>query len=128
MKHKFLLGLCFLLMQAVATTAQVSPDDITGFWLTHGDKPGKIQIYKQGGKFYGKIAWIQTPTENGKPLVDKKNPNQSLQSRPILGLELLTGFGFDKDEWNGGQIYDPDSGKTYSCTLSLKEKNTLKVR
>lgn len=42
---------------------------------------------------------------------------------------MLTGFRFDgDDEWKDGDIYDPESGKTYSCYLSLKDNNTLKVR
>ena len=66
--------------------------------------------------------------ENGKPLMDKNNPDQAKQGQPVLGLEILNGFEFDKDEWNDGHIYDPESGKTYSCTLSLKDPHTLKVR
>jgi uncharacterized protein (DUF2147 family) len=46
----------------------------------------------------------------------------------VLGLVILTGFKFDTDEWSDGDIYDPEKGKTYSCTLSLKDSGTLKVR
>ena len=128
MKYKLFLGWFFLQVCAMGAGAQVKADDITGVWLTHGDKPGKIRIYRNGDKFYGKIVFLQSPTENGKPLVDKNNPDKSKQGSPLLGLELLTGFQFDKDEWNDGHIYDPESGKTYSCTLSLKDAKTLKVR
>ncbi len=27
-------------------------------------------------------------------------------------------------EWEGGKIYDPESGKTYSCNLSFTEDKT----
>ena len=117
-----------LLVSAAGVHAQVKADDITGVWMTHGDKPARIQIYKAGAKYYGKIIFLQFPTENGKPLVDKNNPDKAEQARPVLGLEILNGFAFDKDEWNDGHIYDPESGKTYSCTLSLKDPHTLKVR
>ena len=117
-----------LLVSAAGVHAQVKADDITGVWLTHGDKPARIQIYKSGAKYYGKIIFLQFPTENGKPMVDKNNPDKAEQARPVLGLEILNGFAFDKDEWNEGHIYDPESGKTYSCTLSLKDPHTLKVR
>jgi uncharacterized protein (DUF2147 family) len=108
--------------------AQVKADDIVGTWLTHGNKPAKIQIYNAGGQYHGKIVFLQFPLENGRPMVDKNNPDKSRQGEPLLGLELLSGFGFDKDEWSGGRIYDPESGKTYSCTISLKDPRTLKVR
>jgi len=117
-----------LLVSVAGVHAQVKADDIAGIWQTHGDKPARIQIYKVGTKYYGKIIFLQFPTENGKPLMDKNNPDQAKQGQPVLGLEILNGFGFDKDEWNEGHIYDPESGKTYSCTLSLKDAHTLKVR
>ncbi len=117
-----------LLVGVAGVKGQVKADDITGIWLTHGDKPAKIQIYRAGQQYYGKIVFLQFPLENGKPQMDRKNPDKSLQGRPVLGLELLNGFRFDKDEWNDGHIYDPESGKTYSCTITLKDRNTLKVR
>jgi len=128
MKYKLFFWPALLQIWAAIATAQVKADDIMGTWQTHGDKPAKVRIYRTGEKFYGKIVFLQFPLENGVPQTDRKNPDKGLQGRPVLGLELLTGFQFDKDEWNGGHIYDPESGKTYSCTLSLKDKNTLKVR
>ena len=124
---------CYLLVVQLlfvfCLQAQLKADDIAGTWLTHGDKPAKILLYKQGnGKYYGKIVFLQFPLENGKPQVDKNNPDKNKQGQPLLGLELLTGFVFDKDEWDGGTIYDPENGKSYSCTLTLKDKNTLKLR
>jgi uncharacterized protein (DUF2147 family) len=42
---------------------------------------------------------------------------------------MLTAFKFDgDDEWIGGDIYAPESGKTYSSYMYLKDINTLKVR
>ncbi|HEV2354919.1 MAG TPA: DUF2147 domain-containing protein [Puia sp.] len=117
-----------LLASAALVKAQVKPDDISGVWMTHGDKPAKIRIYDSSGRYFGKIVYLRFPSENGRPMADKKNPDAAKQGRPLLGLQLLMGFRFDEDQWDGGQIYDPESGKTYSCTLSLRDPNTLKVR
>ncbi len=111
-----------------AVCGQVKTDDILGIWLTHGDKPAKIQIYQSGSRYSGKIVYLQFPMENGKPLADKNNPDAAKQTTPVLGLIILTEFRFDTDEWTDGDIYDPEKGKTYSCTMTLKDKNTLKVR
>ena len=109
--------------------SQNKADDITGNWLTGGKEPAKIQIYKSGEKFSGKIVWLKNPIENGKQRVDANNPDKAKRSNPIIGLVMFTGFKFDgNDEWKGGDIYDPESGKTYSSYLYLKDKNTLKVR
>ncbi len=67
----------------------------------------------------------------GKPKLDVLNPDVSLQSRPKMGLVLLSNFVFDEDEWTDGEIYDPKSGKTYSCYMEFEEENdlnTLKIR
>jgi len=104
-------------------------DDIVGVWLTQGKDPAKIQVYKSGDRYYGKIVWLKFPEKNGKPKVDSNNPDASKQNQQIIGLVILTGFKFDGDhEWEGGKIYDPESGKTYSCNISIKDKNTIKIR
>jgi len=104
-------------------------DDIIGIWLTGGNEPAKIQLYKSGEKFYGKITWLKNPIENGKQRLDINNPDETKKNNPIIGLVILKGFKFDgDDEWNGGDIYDPESGKTYSAYIYLKDKNTLMVR
>lgn len=113
---------------SAGATAATGSEAIVGVWQTHGDKPAKIQIYLASGRYYGKIIWLRDPLVNGKPVVDKNNPDAAKRGRPVIGLVLLTGFTFDGDEWNDGHIYDPESGKTYSCILTLKDANTLKVR
>jgi uncharacterized protein (DUF2147 family) len=125
----FFLYLSSFLFNPVLLSAQVKADDIVGFWLTHGDKPAKVQVYRTGDLFAGKIVWLQFPVENGKPKMDEKNPEESKRSQPLVGLVIMSRFKFDNDdEWSDGKIYDPQNGKTYNCYLSLKDKNTLKVR
>jgi uncharacterized protein (DUF2147 family) len=80
----------------------------------------------------GTIVWLKDPLgDDGKPAVDSKNPDPGLRSQRLVGLKLLSGFeqtSDDPDAWRGGTIYDPDDGRTYSCNLTLQDKNTLKVR
>ena len=129
MKRKEFLAGFVLLFLGQAARSQAKADDIVGYWQTKGKNPAKIQIYKTDDRYHGKIVWLTEASENGKPKVDKKNPDLSKRGQPIVGLPILSGFKFDgNDEWEEGKIYDPESGKTYSCYLSLKDKNTLKVR
>jgi len=129
MKYQFLT--CFLLIQSVMLVApsQEKADEIIGIWLTGGKEPAKIQIFKSRDKFYGRIVWLQNPTTDGKPRADVKNPDKNRRDQPILGQLILTGVIFDgDDEWDHGRIYDPESGKTYKCYISLSDKNTIKIR
>lgn len=105
-------------------------DDILGIWLNE-DEDAHIEIYKDGDLYFGKIIWLKFPIddETGKPKLDKHNPDPELQTRPSLGIKLLTDFEWDGDnEWDEGDIYDPKSGKTYSCYIVMKEYDRLKIR
>jgi uncharacterized protein (DUF2147 family) len=126
---KLLTALAAIILLSNNIIAQTKADDIAGIWLTNGDEPAKIQIYKSGDKFYGKIIWLKNPNDNGVPKTDKNNPDKTRRTNPIVGLAMLSGFKFNNDDaWKGGVIYDPQNGKTYSCNISLKDKNSLKVR
>lgn len=104
-----------------------SADDILGEWLTQEDK-ARIEIYKEKGKYSGKIVWLKDgKNPDGSPALDTENPDKSLRDRPILGLNLIEGFTFEDDEWVDGEIYDPETGKTYECKMELKG-DKLKVR
>lgn len=105
-------------------------DDILGIWLNE-DKDAKVEIFMAGGRYYGKIIWLKDPidTETNKPKLDKHNPEKNLKSRPILNLEILKAFKFNgKDEWSDGSIYDPKSGKTYSCYMKFEAAGKIKIR
>jgi len=128
----------FVIAMAFASTsnAQVKPDKILGYYLTYDDETGaeksQVQIYKDAnGKYYGKIVWLKEPNnKDGKPKVDDKNPEAKLKTRPVMGLEMLKGFSFDKsdEEWNNGTIYNPSSGKTYNCYINFESATKVKIR
>ena len=129
MKKRIALITITAFLLSLIVFSQNKTDDIIGVWLTGGKEPAKIQIYKSGDKFYGKIIWLQNPIEGGKQRVDANNPDKTKRNEPIIGLVMLKGFKFNgDDEWKGGDIYDPENGKTYSSYIYLKDKNTLKVR
>ncbi|WP_231460217.1 MULTISPECIES: DUF2147 domain-containing protein [unclassified Pedobacter] len=117
-----------LLFVAMASTAFAqSKDAVVGKWLNPSGE-GQIEIYKKADKYYGKLAWLKEPNTNGKPKVDAKNPNTNLQNRPLLNLEILKDFVYEDGKWTNGTIYDPKSGKTYSCNISLKGNDVMTVR
>jgi len=115
------------------------PDDILGNWKTENAK-SVVSIFKcgpQNDKYCGSIVSLAEPNYpandekgmGGKPKVDRNNPDASRRNNPIIGLFLMWGFSPDGDgKWANGQIYDPESGKIYSCKMSLKNPGTLEVR
>ncbi|MHB8259232.1 MAG: DUF2147 domain-containing protein [Bacteroidia bacterium] len=104
-----------------AFAQKMNADAILGTWLT-GSGKAKVQIYKEGNKYNGKIVWLKTPTyEDGTPKLDKHNPDKTKQTTPTLGLRMLKDFVFDEDKWADGTIYDPENGKTYSCKITWRD-------
>jgi uncharacterized protein (DUF2147 family) len=124
--------LAFILIVLIISTSKIfaqtpAADRVLGNWL-NAEKDARIEIYKTGSKYYGKIIWgknIFNP--DGSSRTDLKNPNEKLKSRLLLNLVILTNFTYDDGEWNGGKIYDPKNGKTYSCFMKLDGSN-LKIK
>ena len=117
----------FLLVVSAAQT-QNWQDAVLGGWI-NGDDDAKVEIYKSGNKYYGKITWLRNPNEdNGTPKVDDENPDKSKQSQQMMGLVILKDFVFEDGYWKNGTIYDPKNGRTYDCEMWLDGKTGLKIR
>lgn len=95
-------------------------DAVVGTWLNE-EKDAKVQIYRSGNEYAGKLVWIARQFEDdGKtPRKDSKNADPKLRNRGLMNLVILTNFKYDDGEWTGGKIYDPKSGKTYSSKMKL---------
>jgi uncharacterized protein (DUF2147 family) len=124
------LLICFVIASSFSIKAQ-EENRIIGTWVTQ-DGDSKISIKKAtNNKFFGEIIWLKEPNRDGKPKTDHKNPDVKLRNRPTLGLTLLSGFTYDKDdqEWTDGTIYNPKDGKTYKCLIWFeKDPNKLHVK
>jgi uncharacterized protein (DUF2147 family) len=121
--------IAFILIALLMTTKMFAQaDKVVGVWLNE-EKDAKVEIYKTGEKYFGKIVWGKNIYEpDGKTArTDIKNPDAKLRSRSLVNLVILTNFKYDDGEWNGGKIYDPKSGKTYSCIMRFKG-NTLEIK
>ena len=105
----FLSGLFLAMTTAFA-------DDLTaveGTWLS-GDGDGWIEVRVAGDGLSGEILGSPNASED-RPDTDEHNPDPALRDRPLIGLNIFSGFEYAGDRrWKGGTIYDPNSGKTLS--------------
>ncbi|GFO68194.1 hypothetical protein GMLC_17730 [Geomonas limicola] len=124
------------LVLGLAASAYGAGDDILGAWKNE-DGRAQIEIYHCDGKYCGKLSWLGRPVYPpddpqgmaGQPRVDRENPDPKLKGRPLLGLKIMQGFSYSGGtSWEHGEIYDPDSGKTYSCRMTLATPVKLKIR
>lgn len=126
MKIPVLLLMQFFLPLIVL--AQVKANDITGKWITEEVK-SVVEIYEKDGKYYGKIIWLKDPNgDDGLPKKDKENPDAALRKREITGMVFMSGFTFNGKSWEGGKVYDPESGNTYSGSMKLRSPDVLDLR
>ncbi len=97
---------------------KTSTAPLLGVWVPK-EKDSHIQVYEEGGQFFGKVIWIQ---EKDAGKLDEKNPDDKLKS--------LKSFKEDEPgkKWNDGTVYDPHNGKTYSAKITYKENDTLELR
>jgi uncharacterized protein (DUF2147 family) len=98
---------------------------VEGLWRTDDGK-GIVRIAPCGTQICGRIAQV---LDRGPsvPKTDINNPNPHLRTRPILGLQTLSGFTHKGAVWQGGHAYDPKSGHTYHATLQLNPDGSLKL-
>ncbi|RSK24050.1 DUF2147 domain-containing protein [Hymenobacter metallilatus] len=127
---KKILFLCLSLFLGLVGAASAQSLSPLGVW-TNSEKKATFEIYKCGNKLCGKIVTLTVPNDpkTGKPKTDSMNPDPKLRSRPRLGLVFMQGFEYDSDnKWDDGKIYDPESGKTYSCYMKMENANTMEVK
>ena len=120
----------FLLFIAVLFSCSLSAqstDVPTGRWQTLDDETGEaksvIEIYEQGGEYYGKIAQILTGNDDA--VCDKCSGKD--KGRPMLGLVIIKGLEKDGDYWSGGTILDPQKGSDYKLSAWYEDDNPDKL-
>jgi uncharacterized protein (DUF2147 family) len=127
----------FLSLLSIAATCHAAGgDDILGVWNDE-EKDAKIEMFKCGMKYCGKIisakepnypAWSKEGTP-GSPRFDHNNPDAAKRSRPIIGLQIVNDFTFaGEGVWKDGTVYDPKNGKAYRGKMTLVSPDKLVMR
>jgi uncharacterized protein (DUF2147 family) len=88
-----------------------------------------VNVVDCGSELCATIIALKEPISkiDGKPKVDRENPNESKRARPLIGLSIIDGMKPAGDGKWQGTIYNPDDGKTYSASV-VYAGDTLKVK
>ncbi len=121
--------------------AQQNQNTVFGVWETARvpeegeDVVAHIKVYpckNNSRNACGKIVWSEREIDprTGKPALDSQNSEESLRSRPILCLEIMTDFKptGEANTYDDGEIYSSKTGKTYSGEMKLVSPNKLSLR
>ncbi len=130
MKNKIAIALATFVVHAAAL-AQATP---VGLWKTIDDETKKekslVRIVESGGALTGKIEKVLDPTAKPDDVCDKCTDER--KGKPIVGLTIIRNARVDEADkglWTGGDITDPNNGKTYRLRLKpLDGGKQLEVR
>jgi len=121
-----------ILLLAWCTSAALAESTPAGLWRTIDDHTGKekslVRIVEVNGEFRGTIEKLfREPGEDPNPNCEKCTGDK--KNKPVIGMMILTGLKKDNGQWAGGEILDPQNGKTYRCKAWLENKgHDLHVR
>ncbi len=119
---KIALASLALIVHAAAF-AQATP---VGLWKTIDDDTQKekslVRITDNGGVLSGKIEKLLDPASKPDAVCDKCTDER--KDKPVLGMTVLRNLKHnanDSEWWDGGDITDPNNGKTYRARVRTVE-------
>jgi uncharacterized protein (DUF2147 family) len=111
-----------LLVSAVTAMAQANSP--VGTWQTIDDNTGRpkalVQISEDSsGTLDGKV--IKGLNPNDQPDRRCTACTDARKDQLMLGMTIIHDMKKDGDDWDGGNILDPENGKVYKCKMRLEE-------
>jgi uncharacterized protein (DUF2147 family) len=126
---KALKGAMFALpLLTLAATGSPAAETPSGIWSMSNGKV-TVRVNGCGSNLCARIVGLKEPISkiDGKPKVDRENPDPGKRKRPLIGLSILIGMKPAGDGTWKGAIYNPDDGRTYSATVR-QDGGTMKVK
>jgi uncharacterized protein (DUF2147 family) len=112
-----------------AALAQASP---AGLWKTIDDdgrtEKSLVRISDQAGVLTGRIEKVLDPAAKTDAVCDKCTDER--KDKPIVGLTILRNLRKGDDGWwDGGDVTDPNNGKTYKARVrTIEDGKQLQMR
>lgn len=111
-----------LALAAMSAAAQNTP---VGLWKTIDDdgktEKSLVRISEAGGVLSGKVEKLFDAAKQDSKC-DKCSDER--KDQPVLGMVILRNLKQDPDDkeiWTGGEVLDPNNGKTYRARLKPLE-------
>ncbi len=122
------LGIFLMTITPAAFAAGATP---AGLWRTTDDNTGKprslVRITEKQGEYAAVIEKGLLATDTPDAVCDKCTDERKGQR--IVGMTIVKGIKLKEGHYEGGEILDPENGKTYRCLMKLDSTgNALEVR
>lgn len=129
---------CILLLTALCSFKTIEPDNnakaslICGKWQST-ERNLIVEVYPYKNTYKAKMVYFTGGVTKAKPMesiTDKKNPNPALRNRKVLGLDVVENLTYNpgSNSWEGGRIYEVQSGKYWNAAASIDKSGLLKVK
>jgi uncharacterized protein (DUF2147 family) len=117
--RSLLLLVTLVLINSAAHAADLSP---LGLWKTIDDATGEprglVRIREVNGQYEGRIEKIfPKPGDVPNPKCEKCAGVR--HDQPVIGMTILWDLTKQGEEYQGGQILDPENGKVYRARMKL---------
>ena len=124
------LGYAVLTVACVLLASPVVAEDFDpeGYWVTPNfSSIVRVDRCGDAGELCSELVWLYEVAIDKRSMLDKKNPNESLRDRPMVGLALFTNLRVTDSGWRG-RIYNPGDGRRYRASISQPDANRLRLR
>lgn len=135
MKRLFLILMTLLCVTPVMAQNVLNDraDNIIGTYSgKQGDDRFRAKIVKlTDGTYCGQVVWIERDKDaKGNKILDAKNPDKSLRSKPADQTVLFSGLKYDakKHHWCDTKIYDPQRGLKAHMTAEFTSDGRLRIK
>ena len=119
-----LLVQLLLVLAVLCPSALAAEPSVTGLWRTIDDSTGKprglVRITEASGQYQGRLEkTFPQPGEDPNPKCDKCTGSR--RNQPVVGMTILWGMIKQGEEYQGGEILDPENGKIYRAKMRLED-------
>ena len=91
-----------------------------------------MKIVKLSDDTYrGQVFWMERDKDaQGKKILDTKNPDKSLRTKPADQVVLFSGLKYDTKKrcWNDTKIYDPQRGLKAHMSAEFIADGRLRIK
>ena len=99
-----------------------------GHWQvinSDGSPGGQVETYVENGKFFGRVTGAR-PGRDPNALC-MKCPGE-LKNQRVMGMVVIRNFHPEGDDWVGGTLIDPETGKEYKGKIWALGDDKLSMR
>jgi uncharacterized protein (DUF2147 family) len=126
------VSLAMIILIATCSGAHAADLSPVGVWQTIDDNSGKprglVRITETDGEYQGTVEKsFPKPGEDPNPKCEKCEGVR--RDKPVIGMTILWGLKKQGDEYDGGEILDPETGKIYRARIKVEDSGRkLNVR